>query len=123
MVDDARRVVVDLPFEAALGETTRTIHAEGLEVIGRIDVRDHFNVSLRREFRQYELIEAWPPADAFEALRLDLDAGATLPLRFALYELADGETAVIVNEHGDQAARVLERVRRLPKGRQRTPAA
>jgi uncharacterized protein (DUF302 family) len=123
MVDEARRVVVDLPFEAALGETTRTIRAEGLEVIGRIDVRDHFKVSLRREFRQYELIEAWPPADAFEALRIDLDAGAALPLRFALYELADGETAVIVDDRGDRAARVLERLRRLAKGRQRTPAA
>jgi uncharacterized protein (DUF302 family) len=115
MLDDGRRVVIDLPFDEAVAETTRAIEAEGLEVIGRLDVRDHFHIELLHDFRRYLLLDAWAPLAAFEALRRDLDAGATLPLRVAIYELADGETAVTVDGRGDPAARVLGRLRRLPR--------
>jgi uncharacterized protein (DUF302 family) len=115
MTDQERRVVVDLPFEAALGETARAIEAEGMQVVSRIDVRDRFKLSVRREFRQYELVEAWDPREAFETLQADLDAGPTLPLHFSVYELADGETAVTTDDRGVRAGRVLGRLRRLPR--------
>ena len=76
MVDDGRRVLIDLPFEAAVGEATRAIQLEGLTVIARIDVRDHFKGALRHEFRQYMLLEAWVPALAFEEIKADLDEGS-----------------------------------------------
>ena len=115
MLDDGRRVVIDLPFEETVAETTRALEAEGLVVIGRLDVRNHFEIELLHEFRRYLLIEAWAPATAFDVLRRDLDAGASLPTRLAIYELADGETAVTVDERGDPAARILGRLRRLPR--------
>jgi uncharacterized protein (DUF302 family) len=123
MVDDGRRVLIDLPFEAAVGATTGAIQAEGLMVLARIDVREHFKNELRHEFRQYMLLDAWVPALAFEEIRADLDAGARAPIRFAVYELADGETAVTVDERSAPAARVMGRLRRLPRAAPLMPAA
>jgi uncharacterized protein (DUF302 family) len=123
MVDDGRRLLIDLPFEAAVGATTQAIQLEGLAIIARIDVRDHFKGELHHEFRQYMLLEAWVPALAFEEIKADLDEGSRAPIRFAVYELADGETAVTVDERGAPAARVMGRLRRLPRSAPLTPAA
>ena len=98
MTDYERRIVVDLGFEAALGETARAIQREGLQIIARIDVRDHFWRDLGHDFRQYFLIDAWSSELAVEALRRNLDIGAILPTTFGVYELADGETAIVARE-------------------------
>jgi uncharacterized protein (DUF302 family) len=98
MTDYARRIVVDLDFETTLGETARALRDEGLRAIARVDIRDHFRRELARDFRQYYVLDAWSPELAIAALAHDLDAGAVLPSRLALYELADGETAVVASE-------------------------
>ena len=86
-------------------------------------MRDHFKTELHHEFRQYMLLEAWVPALAFEEIRADLDEGAATPIRFAVYELADGETAITVDQRSAPAARVMGRLRRLPRAAPLTPAA
>jgi len=96
MSDYGRRIVVDLGFAAAVDELNRAIRAEGLQVLMRIDVRDQFGRELGRDFRHYVVIEAWSPDLALEALRHNLDIATILPTTFATYELADGETAVVV---------------------------
>jgi len=98
MNDYGRRIVVNLGFEAAVGELAHAIHEEGMQVIARIDLRDHFWRHLGQSFRQYVLLEAWSPAPALEALRLDPGAGTILSTTFAAYELADGGTAVVATE-------------------------
>jgi uncharacterized protein (DUF302 family) len=123
MVDEGRRVLIDLPFETAVGATTGAIQREGLTVIARIDVREHFKTELHHGFRQYMLLEAWVPALAFEEIRADLDEGARTPIRFAVYELADGETAVTVDQRSAPAERVMGRLRRLPRAAPLSPAA
>ena len=123
MVDDGRRVLIDLPFEAAVGAVAGAIQREGLTILARIDVRDHFKTELHHEFRQYMLLEAWVPALAFEEIRTNLDEGSTTPIRFAVYELADGETAVTVDQRTAPAARVMGRLRRLPRAAPVAPAA
>ena len=115
MTDEGRRVVIDVPFELTLDEVTRALRAEGLSILSRTDVSGHFRTALRHEFRQYVLLDAWAPAVAFESLRTDLDRGPTLPIRFAVYELADGETAVTAGDRDATAARILGRLRRLPR--------
>jgi uncharacterized protein (DUF302 family) len=98
MTDYGRRIVVDLDFDSALGETARALRDEGLQTIARIDVRDQFRRDLGHDFRQYSVIEAWSSRLAMAALAHDLDAGAILPTRLAIYELADGETAIVAAE-------------------------
>jgi uncharacterized protein (DUF302 family) len=98
MDDYGRRIVVDLGFEAAVSETCRALRDEGLQVIARTDVRDRFWRDLGRDFRMYALLEAWSPELALHALEHDLAAGTELPIAIAVYELADGESAVVVSE-------------------------
>jgi uncharacterized protein (DUF302 family) len=98
MSDYGRRIVVDLPFEDALGVVRRAVGEQGLEVIARVDVRDRFRRGLAHDFRRYFLFEVWSPELALEALRQDLDAGTILPTTIAVYELADGETAISARE-------------------------
>ena len=123
MVDEGRRVLIDLPFAAAVGATTGAIQREGLTVIARIDVREHFKTELNHGCAQYMLLEAWVPALACEEIRAGLDEGARTPIRFAVYELADGETAITVDQRGAPAERVMGRLRRLPRAAPRPPAA
>lgn len=98
MNDYGRRIVIDLGFESAVGAVTHAMRDEGLEVVGRVDVREHFRRDLRRDFRQYVLLDAWPADAAFEALHTNLDIGTILRTTFAVYELADGETAIAASE-------------------------
>ena len=98
MSDYGRRVVVDLEFETAVAETSRLIRQEGLKIIARVDVRDHFRRDRSHDFRRYLLIDAWSSALALDALRHDLDVGPILPVTFAIYELADGESVVVAKE-------------------------
>jgi uncharacterized protein (DUF302 family) len=124
MKDYERRIVVDSGFETVLGDASRAIREEGLQTIARIDVRDHFWRDIGHDFRRYFLIAAWSPDLALEALRSDLDVAASLPTTFAIYELADGETAVVAKlpELETVAARESERVARVLDRLQRRPA-
>jgi uncharacterized protein (DUF302 family) len=115
MKDDKRRIVVDSGFETVLGDVSRAIREEGLQTIARIDVRDHFWRDIGHDFRRYFLIAAWSPDLALATLRTDLEIAASLPTTFAIYELADGETAVVARlpELETVAARERERVARV----------
>ncbi len=94
MSDYGRRLVIDADFESTVGAVCRAIRDEGLQVLAHTDVREHFWRHLSRDFRHYALIEAWSPDSAFDALQRDPDASTVFPTRFAVYELADGGTAV-----------------------------
>lgn len=96
--DVGRRIVVDLGFAEALGAANRAFREEGLFVLTRFDVRDHFMRDQRHLFRLYEMLEVWSPELAVDALSHHLDAGLILPTRIVLYELADGETAMVVGD-------------------------
>jgi uncharacterized protein (DUF302 family) len=98
MDDYGRQIVVDLPFEEAVGVFKRAVREQGLDVIARVDVRDRFRRELAHDFRRYFLFEVWSPELALEALRQDLDAGTILPTTIVMYELADGETAISARE-------------------------
>lgn len=112
MTSSTRRIVIDADFETTIGAVSRALRDEGLDVLARIDVRDHFWRN-GHDFRRYFLVETWSPDAAFQALRSTLDAGATLTTTLAVYELADGETAVVTREpdqESDRMRRVLARL-------------
>jgi uncharacterized protein (DUF302 family) len=95
MGDYGRRIVAESPFETVLGETCRALRAEGFEVIGRVDVRDHFWRQLSRNFRRYIVLQAWSPEFAIEVLDRDADAGTAAATVLAIYE-SDEEGTVVV---------------------------
>ena len=98
MSDYGRRIVVDLKFETAVDETSRLIRQEGLKIIARVDVRDHFWGDGSHDLGRYLMIDAWSSALASDALQHNLDAGPILPVTFAIYELADGQSVVVAKE-------------------------
>jgi uncharacterized protein (DUF302 family) len=99
MSDDyGRRLVINLGFDRALDETIRALRDEGFDTASRIDVRDYCKLMLGHDFRRYMLIEALPARFLLRALQQNLDVGTILPATIAIYELADGETAVVAAE-------------------------
>ena len=98
MQDYGRRVVVDLPFDRAVHETVDALQAEGLDVTARVDVSDYAQSRLHHDLRRYVLLQALPARLMMTALQLDLDAGPMLTATVAIYELADGETAIVAAE-------------------------
>src|SRR5689334_9762817 len=96
MSDYGRRLIIDADFESTIAAVCWAIYDEGLQILARTDVREHFRRHLRRDFRKYALIDAWSPDAAFDALQLDLDVSTMFPTRFAVYELRDGITVVAV---------------------------
>jgi uncharacterized protein (DUF302 family) len=91
-------IVVALDFETAVGELSRAICSEGMSILARIDVRDHFWRVLGRDIRPYVILEAWSPETAIDTLQRRLDIGVFLPTRFSVYPLDDGRTAIAVSE-------------------------
>ena len=98
MNDYGRRIVVDWPFERALGETYCALRDEHMDVLAEVDVRDHLRRTMGHEFRQYVLLHTCSPALLLGALQHDLGSGPVLSNTIALYELADGETAIVAGE-------------------------
>jgi uncharacterized protein (DUF302 family) len=93
-----RRIVLDMPIAAALTALTGALARQGFTVLGRVDVRDYIDRTLHSDFRRYELLEVAVPAIVHDALCEDISIGALLPTAVAVFELADGETAVSVAE-------------------------
>ena len=98
MEDYGRRVSVDMPFDLTLQETVRALENEGLDVIGQFDVRQYLGQTLHHDCRRYVLLEAVSPRIVLGALQEDLGAGAMMPITIAVFELADGETGVVVGD-------------------------
>ena len=93
-----RQIVVDMPIEAVLKELTIALNGENFTILSRVNVRDYVDRTLHADFRKYVLLEAAIPRMLRDALKEDLRTGVILPTTIAVYELADGETAVVVAE-------------------------
>lgn len=94
MSDTIRRLVVDATFDRTLVETMRAMQLEGLDIITRFDLREHLQRHVHHECRRYVLLQVGSPELMLKALQTDIESGAFLPVTLAIYELADGETAV-----------------------------
>jgi len=97
MDDYGRRLILDVPFEQAVTETSKALRAEGFDLVSTIDIRDYLARSAHHECRRYLLFGAMLPQLTLDALRHDPEIGTMLPAAIAIYELPDGETAVAAN--------------------------
>ena len=98
MREYGRRLVIDSTFDRAVDFTIEALQREGLHIIGCVDLQDYARRRLRHDLRQYVLLQALPARLTIDALQHDLDAGTILPVTVAIYELADGETAIVAGE-------------------------
>jgi uncharacterized protein (DUF302 family) len=96
--DYGRRLVIDSTLDRAVDLTIEALRLEGLHIIGCVDMQDYAKRFARHDLRQYVLLQALPAHLTIDALKHDLDAGTLLPVTIAIYELADGETAVVAGE-------------------------
>jgi uncharacterized protein (DUF302 family) len=94
----SRHIVIDADFDRVVVDMLKALRDEGLEIVARLDVREHFEKLLGRDFRRHLVFEVWSPDLALNAIRQDLEAGASIMTRFVVYELADGETVVATTE-------------------------
>lgn len=94
MTDYGRRLIVDADFDRTLIETMRAIQVEGLDILTRLDVREHLKRHANHECRRYVMLQVASPELLLRALQTDIESGPYLPMTLAVYELADGETAV-----------------------------
>lgn len=97
MDDYGRRVVLDVPFQLAVAETSQLLREEGLDIVARFDVREYLVRTLHHDCRKYVLLEALAPELTLEALQHDPGIGPILPVTVGIFELADGETAVVAS--------------------------
>jgi len=97
MDDYGRRVILDVPFGQAVTETWKALRAEGFDLVSTIDIRDYLARSAHHECRRYLLFGALLPQVTLDALRHDPEIGTILPTTIAIYELPDGETAVVAS--------------------------
>jgi uncharacterized protein (DUF302 family) len=75
-------------------ETSAALRAAGFDLVSTVDIRAYLARSAHHECRRYLLLGALLPQLTLDALRHDPEIGAILPTVVAVYELADGETAV-----------------------------
>jgi uncharacterized protein (DUF302 family) len=93
-----RHMVIDADFDQVIVDLLRAFQEQRLEIVARIDVREHCRRTLGRDFRRHLIFDVWSPDLGVEAVRQDLETGTFVMTRFVIYELADGETAVTATE-------------------------
>ena len=98
MTDYGRRLVLDSDFDDALADTINALQIEGVDVITRFDAAQHVRERLHHECRRYVLLQVASPQLLLAALQTDVEAGSLVPVTVAVFELADGESAVEVCE-------------------------
>ena len=94
--DYGRRIVLDTSFEGGLTATTDALLRAGFQIAARVDVREELRRTLNHDCRRYTLLVVYTPETMLKVLLLDLAAGPALPVTVAVYELVDGEVAVVI---------------------------
>jgi uncharacterized protein (DUF302 family) len=94
--DYGRRIVLDTSFEGGVVATTDALLLAGFQIAARVDVREELRRTLHHDCRRYTLLVVYAPETMLKVLLLDLAAGPALPVTVAVYELVDGEVAVVI---------------------------
>ena len=84
MTSYGRRLIVDATFERALIETMRAVQLEGLDILTRLDLREHLKRHIHHECRRYVLLQVASPDLMLRALQTDIESGPFLPITLGI---------------------------------------
>lgn len=81
-------------FETVVEKTIQALEAEGFGVLCDIDVQATLKEKLDVEYRQYRILGACNPEQAYKGLQEEVLLGALLPCNVIVYETDDGAVEV-----------------------------
>jgi uncharacterized protein (DUF302 family) len=95
MTDISRCIVLDAPFEASVTATLEAFRAEGFDLASTLDLREYLARNVHHDCRRYLLLNLLLPHVTLEALQLNPELGPLVLTTIVIYELPDGEAAVV----------------------------
>ena len=85
---------VDLGFDEAIEKTTAKLKEEGFGVLTEIDIKETLKKKLDVDFRNYRILGACNPPNAYKALQAEGHIGLMLPCNVIVQEHEDGKVEV-----------------------------
>lgn len=85
---------VDLGFDEAIEQTTAILKEEGFGVLTEIDIKETLKKKLDVDFRNYRILGACNPPNAYKALQAEEHIGLMLPCNVIVQEHEDGTVEV-----------------------------
>lgn len=85
---------VDLGFDEAIEKTTAELKEEGFGVLTEIDIKETLKKKLDVDFRNYRILGACNPPNAYKALQAEGHIGLMLPCNVIVQEHEDGKVEV-----------------------------
>ncbi len=85
---------VDLSFEEAIEKTTAELKEEGFGVLTEIDITGTLKKKLDVDFRNYRILGACNPPNAYKALQAEPHIGLMLPCNVIVQEHENGTVEV-----------------------------
>ncbi len=85
---------LNLSFDDAIEKTTAVLKEEGFGVLTEIDIKDTLKKKLDVDFRNYRILGACNPPNAYKALQAEGHIGLMLPCNVIVQQHDSGEVEV-----------------------------
>ncbi len=90
----AFKTQVEGSVDDTVRRVTEQLQKEGFGVLTEIDVKQTLKKKLDVDFRQYRILGACNPPNAYKALQAETDIGLMLPCNVVVYETEAGKAVV-----------------------------
>lgn len=85
---------LELSFDEAIEKTTAALKEEGFGVLSDIDIKETLKKKLDVDFRNYRILGACNPPNAYKALQAEEHIGLMLPCNVIVQEHQNGKVEV-----------------------------